>query len=139
MGNFVKVLIVDDEEEILRTIERYFSFFEGIALTTADSFEAAKQAIDDESPNVVITAVNLGDGNGLDLISIAQKYTKSTQVIVVTGASDTERVVDALELGAVDYIKKPLDMEELKQRLDEACERYRRWHKAFTSELRKTR
>jgi len=139
MGNFVKVLIVDDEEEILRTIERYFSFFEGIALTTADSFEAAKQAIDDESPNVVITDVNLGDGNGLDLISIAQKYTKSTQVIVVTGASDTERVVDALELGAVDYIKKPLDMEELKQRLDEACERYRRWHKAFTSELRKTR
>jgi len=139
MGNIVKVLIVDDEEEILRTIERYFSFFEGITLTTANSFEAAKQAINNESPNIVITDVNLGDGNGLDLIAIAQKYTKSTQVIVVTGASDTERVVDALELGAVDYIKKPLDLEELKQRLDEACERYRRWHKAFTSELRKTR
>lgn len=139
MGNIIKVLIVDDEVEILKTIEQYLSFFEGIELMTASSFESAQRIINDKEPNVVITDVNLGDGNGLELIQISQKYTKANQVIVITGVSDTTRVVDALELGAVDYIKKPLDMNILKQRLDEACSRYGRWHKIFTDELQKPR
>ena len=139
MSSIIKVLIVDDEEEILKTTERYLSFFEGIELLTASSFEAAKEIISRDEPRVVITDVNLGDGNGLELVKLAHKYTNATQVIVITGASSTTRVVDALELGAIDYIRKPLDMEELKQRLDEACERYRRWQKLFVTELRKSK
>ncbi len=139
MSKNIKVLIVDDEKEITKTIERYLTFFEGIDLFTAESYVEALKIIESEEPKVIISDVNLGDGNGLDLIKVAHKYTKSNQIIMITGASDTTKVIDALELGAVDYIKKPLDMEELKQRLDEACSRYRRWEQLIIEELKKNR
>jgi len=121
----------------LKTIERYLSFFEGIELYSASSFASAKATIEEEEPRIIITDVNLGDGSGLELVKLARQYTNANQVIVITGASDTTRVIDALELGAVDYIKKPLDMEELKLRLDEACQRCARWEKLLIEELRK--
>jgi DNA-binding response OmpR family regulator len=79
--------------------------------------------------------INLPDGNGLELVKMARKYSAVNQVIIITGYSDLSRVISALELGAVDYFTKPLDMEVMKERVFEAANRYKRWYRLVKMEL----
>ena len=136
MDNDIKVLIVDDEEEILKTIKRYLTFFDKIKIHTASSFEEASQLIEELRPSIAILDISLPDGNGLDLISRFRKYSKVNQAIIITAASDITRVLDAIDLGAVDYLRKPLDMEELRLVVNESINRFKRWRELTLDEFR---
>lgn len=135
MENQLKMLVVDDEIEIQKGIGRYFSFFEGIEIIFASSFNEAKEKFDLLRPPLCILDINLPDGNGLELVKMARKYSEANQVIIITGYSDLSRVISALELGAVDYLTKPLDMEVMKERVFEAANRYKRWYQLVKMEL----
>ncbi len=127
MGERINVLIVDDEENILKCIVSYLAFSHDLQITGVTSFRAALEAIRIHRPRISIVDVGLPDGDGLDLIRQARRMSPVNQVIMMTGADDIVRVVDALELGAMDYLVKPLDLSLLSKIVSEAIERCRRW------------
>lgn len=136
MENKINVLLVDDEVEIQKIIGNYFSLFDDVHMTFASTYEEARERIETFRPRIVISDVNLPDGNGLDLIVPARQYSPINQVIIITGASDLTKVLTALELGAIDYVCKPLDLELLRMVVFEAVNRYRRWYELIRLELK---
>ncbi|MEO5349321.1 MAG: response regulator [Magnetococcus sp. YQC-3] len=131
------VMIVDDESTITRTIKRYCMLnplFEEVAFHEACTFQEALDKLEAVSPNIIIQDINLPDGNGLQLIKQAKKKYPMIQFIVITGASDLDRAMEALSFGAVDYLKKPIDMPLLGEVMAEALRRCNRWGELLWSE-----
>jgi len=135
MNNKIQILVVDDEKEILKSIERYFSFFDDVEMLFASTFEEALEVMEKYHPRMYILDINLPDGNGLKLVKNIKQHSPANQVIMITGASDLSRVFEALEAGANDYLTKPLDMSILRSLVSEAVERFRRWYDLIKLEL----
>lgn len=125
-----RVLIVDDEPAIVRTIKRYFmlnALPEAVEFHEAFTFQESLNLLETISPNIIIQDINLPDGNGLQFIKQAKKKYPTIQFIVITGASDLDRAMEAISFGAADYLKKPINMELLAEILREAVRRCDRW------------
>jgi two-component system response regulator PilR (NtrC family) len=135
MSKKIQILVVDDEKEILKSIERYFSFFDDVEMLFASTYEQAIEIMEKEHPRMYILDINLPDGNGLKLVKIIKQHSAANQVIMITGASDLSRVFEALESGANDYLTKPLDMAILRSIVSEAVERFQRWYDLIKLEL----
>ncbi|MBF0449617.1 MAG: response regulator [Candidatus Magnetomorum sp.] len=135
MNNKIKVLVVDDEVEIQKSIGRYFSFFDDVEMLFASTYEEAVESMEKCHPRMYILDINLPDGNGLKLVKIIKQHSPANQVIMITGASDLNRVFEALESGANDYLTKPLDMAILRSIVSEAVERFQRWYDLIKLEL----
>jgi len=135
MSNKIQILVVDDEKEILKSIERYFSFFDDVEMLFASTYEQAIDLMEKYHPRMYILDINLPDGNGLKLVKIIKQHSAANQVIMITGASDLSRVFEALESGANDYLTKPLDMAILRSIVSEAVERFQRWYDLIKLEL----
>jgi len=135
MSNKIQILVVDDEKEILKSIERYFSFFDDVEMLFASTYEQAIEIMEKYHPRMYILDINLPDGNGLKLVKIVKQHSAANQVIMITGASDLSRVFEALESGANDYLTKPLDMAILRSLVSEAVERFQRWYDLIKLEL----
>jgi DNA-binding NtrC family response regulator len=133
----MKLMVVDDEPEIVRSIMRYLSFhpsFAEIEIEEATTFEEALRILEENNPVIILQDINLPDGNGLQFIRQAKKKYPIVQFIVITGASDLDRAMEALAYGAADYLKKPLDMELLSVVVGEAVNRSTRWGELLWSE-----
>ena len=136
MEEKIKVLLVDDEPEILKIVGNYFSFFDNVEIVLASGYFEAEKLIGSESPRIMITDVNLPDGNGLELVRRLRKASIANQAIVITGENDLNLVLDAMDVGAIDYLKKPFDLETLKTVVFEAVNRYRRWYDVIRLEIK---
>lgn len=126
----MKIMVVDDEVEIQNSISRYLSFmpeFDDVDVITASGFDEALERLEKESPLIILQDINLPDGNGLQMIRQVKKTYPMIQFIVITGASDLDRAMEALSYGAADYIKKPINMELLGDMVMEAKKRCDRW------------
>ncbi|MBF0380007.1 MAG: response regulator [Magnetococcales bacterium] len=133
----IKLMIVDDEPEIQRSIGRFISFqpeMESVEIINASTFEEALKLLENETPLIILQDINLPDGNGLQFIKQAKKKYPMVQFIVITGASDLDRVMEAISLGAVDYIKKPLDLESLSTVIQETMNRCKRLRELLVEE-----
>ncbi|MBF0285807.1 MAG: response regulator, partial [Magnetococcales bacterium] len=133
----IKVLIVDDEIEIRKSISRFLVFhpaFQDVQVIHASGFQEAMEAVTQHRPLVVLQDINLPDGNGLQFIKHMKRAHPMIQFIVITGASDLDRVMDAVAYGAVDYIRKPMDLDALRQVVQEAIHRCQRWADLFRDE-----
>ena len=108
----MKALIVDDEKGLRRVLSIFLSDL-GLDISTAGSLNEAKKAIDEELFHLCILDMRLPDGEGLELLKEIQKRGLPTVVIVVTAFGSIESAVNAMHLGAWDYLPKPLDMENL--------------------------
>jgi DNA-binding NtrC family response regulator len=108
--NNKKILIVEDEALFARAVAKHLQkagFECECAENLADARALAKQFL----PDLVLLDMRLPDGNGLDLI--AELIEKSIKVIVMTAYGEVSDAVQAIKLGANDYLKKPIDLEEL--------------------------
>ncbi|MBF0433994.1 MAG: response regulator [Magnetococcales bacterium] len=126
----ITMMTVDDEPEIIKSIERYMRFqpqFTDVNFVRAQSVEEALSKLEDENPAIIFQDINLPDGNGLQFIKQAKKKYPMIQFVVITGASDLDRAMEALSFGASDYVKKPLSMDLLGQIATEALGRCERW------------
>ncbi len=120
-GTPAKILVVDDQAahaEILA--EALVSV--GHQCIVATSADAAKDQLRKETVDIVITDLVLGDRDGLDLIREAQSIDPFIAVVVVTGHGTVETAVEAMQLGAVDYLRKPVDLTGLRIRVERALE-----------------
>lgn len=105
-----KILIVEDETLFARAVAKHLKRAE-FDCECAESLFDARALIKQFLPDLVLLDMRLPDGNGLDLI--AELIDKNIKVIVMTAYGEVTDAVQAMKLGANDYLKKPIDLEEL--------------------------
>ncbi len=118
-----RVLFVDDEKAIRRLFETFLSN-EGFDIRGASSLSEALESVDEGWPEVIIVDKNLPDGSGLKVLNQCREQRPDVEVIVLTGYPTLESAIDALRLGAFDYIIKPvLDLDLVSEKIRRALER----------------
>ena len=117
-----RLLIVDDEASLLDFLSILFQD-EGYEVTTARSVEEARRRLDAGSPDLVLCDILMPDGNGLDLLREIKAGDGSPPVVMMTAYTSTKSAIEAMKLGAADYVSKPFDVDELKIVAQKALER----------------
>jgi DNA-binding NtrC family response regulator len=117
----VRILVVDDEEVICDLIAGYLEQF-GYVIEKADSVKAAQELLHARPYDILITDKNMPDGGdvkegGLGLLRYTKEHRPEIEVIMMTGYGTIETAVEAMRLGAFDYVTKPFKMEELKEKI----------------------
>jgi len=107
-----RVLIVDDEELIGELLSDYLKE-KGFEPFSIVSGEEAVKYVKRLRPHVVLLDIRIPDMNGLDVLQQIHELDPTVAVIMITGMHDEETARQALKLGAVDYIAKPIDLEYL--------------------------
>lgn len=106
------ILVVDDEKSQREILEMILSG-EGYDVTTASSGEAAMKFVADRHFDLVLTDLKMTGMSGLDLLKQLTDFDKSIIVLLLTAHGTVDSAVDALRLGAFDYLQKPYDREKL--------------------------
>lgn len=117
-----QVLLVDDEPEVRQAIADTLSG-EKLIIHTADSLAAAREAIAARQFDLALLDVHLPDGNGLDLAGELSEQTPPTQTIAITGQPSLNQAMAAIRAGAADFVAKPLNIDELNDRVAVALQR----------------
>jgi DNA-binding response OmpR family regulator len=107
-----RILVVDDEAQIVRLLQKYFAS-KGYEVHTAGSGLEAVDRVKDVRPDVVLLDILMPGMGGLDTLKEIKKIDPKIGVIMVTAVIDEELAKRALELGADDYITKPIDFDYL--------------------------
>lgn len=105
-----KLLIVEDEVLFARAVMRRLQKA-GYECEHVESLQDARTIVKQFSPDIVLLDMRLPDGNGLDLL--AEFVAKNVAVIIMTAYGEISDAVNAIKQGAIDYLKKPIDLEEL--------------------------
>ena len=106
------LLLVDDDPEALEWLTE-LAKGEGFSVAQADSLRAARIHMSRLQPDVLLTDLQLPDGQGIELVKDLESR-ESTEVVLITGHASVESAVQALRLGATDYLVKPVDVERLR-------------------------
>ncbi len=113
------ILVVDDEKSQREILEMILSG-EGYDVTTASSGEAAMKFVADRHFDLVLTDLKMTGMSGLDLLKELTDFDKSIIVLLLTAHGTVDSAVDALRLGAFDYLQKPYDREKLLETISRA-------------------
>ena len=113
------ILVVDDEKSQREILEMILSG-EGYDVTTASSGEAAMKFVESRRFDLVLSDLKMTGMSGLDLLKELTNYDKSIIVILLTAHGSVDSAVDALRLGAFDYLQKPYDSEKLLETVSRA-------------------
>ena len=115
------VLIVNDERTLARSIKA-FLIDSGYDAEIAGSGEQALEQLEHVRPDVIFADVRLPGMNGIELLRRIREFDAAVPVIMMTAYGTIEGAVEAVKLGAFDYLKKPVDLDELKLLTDRARE-----------------
>ncbi len=110
--NQKKSLIVDDEAMIRLALKKLFQK-EGYSVLLASSGASALKILEEETPEIVVLDVRLPDASGLDLLKTIKGVNPETVVIMISGQADIKSSVEAMKIGAYDFLEKPLDFQEI--------------------------
>ena len=113
------ILIVDDDKIILDSLCEFLKL-EGYNAAGAESYKQAVSQLQKNKFALVITDVNLPDGSGFELLNLIKKNYPQTVVIIVTGYGTIESAVEAIKMGANDYLTKPIVDDELRLTIERA-------------------
>ena len=114
-ANAVTILVVDDEPAIRRLLRTSLTA-QGYLIVEAETASAALAEIKNYPPDVVILDLGLPDRDGLDVIAMVRQAS-AVPIVVLSSRGDERAKVEALELGADDYVTKPFGMAELVARI----------------------
>jgi DNA-binding NtrC family response regulator len=89
--------------------------------------------------DLLITDLIMPGISGLELLRSAKRSNVWTQVMVVTGHSNVQALMDAMDLGATDYLLKPLKFEELEEAITNCLKRTQRWRNALVDTIAETK
>lgn len=106
------LLLVDDDLPFLNRLARAMQS-RGFETQTADNVEAALFMIKQNPPAFAVVDMRLGDGNGLDVIAELKEIRPDSKTIMLTGYGNLATAVSAVKLGAIDYLAKPADADEI--------------------------
>jgi two-component system, response regulator RegA len=106
------LLIVEDDRSFLQRLAKALEE-RGFAVTTAESVADGLLQVEKSTPAFAIVDMRLGDGNGLDVISALKCRRPDARGIILTGYGNIATAVNAVKLGAVDYLAKPVDADDV--------------------------
>jgi DNA-binding NtrC family response regulator len=115
------ILLIDDDES-LRRVTEYNLTAAGFKVITAGSGQEGLKKFGATSPDLVVTDVQLGDMDGLDVLAMVKKEAPDTPVIIITAFGTIEMAVKAMLAGAFHFITKPFDRETLRLTCTKALE-----------------
>jgi two-component system, NtrC family, response regulator AtoC len=120
----IRLLVVDDEQSI-RKLCMTIGTSLGFACSEAESAEAVVARLDAEAPDLVLTDLKLPTQSGVELLKQIKAMLPRTEVAIMTGHGSIESAVDAMKLGAYDYIEKPFRVEKMRLLLQRMAEKIR--------------
>jgi DNA-binding NtrC family response regulator len=107
-----KILIIDDDESV-RKVLGFILEDAGYDVSKASSGDQGIESIKSERPDLVITDMKMPDGDGMTFLKQAKKLDPSIPIIILTAYGTIETAVEAMKIGAIDYITKPISRDEL--------------------------
>ncbi len=125
--NMAKILLVDDEPSILSVLGTLLKA-EGYDVTAALGGPKGKECVTSEQFDLMLTDIRMSPLNGMELLKLVHDERPSMPVIMLTAFGSVETAIDALKLGAFDYITKPFKVDELLITVQRALE----YNKAIT-------
>ncbi|MCX7732059.1 MAG: sigma-54 dependent transcriptional regulator [candidate division WOR-3 bacterium] len=128
------ILVVDDNAETLEVLERNLNAA-GYQVWTAQNVTDAVKLLQNEHFDVVITDMKMPGASGLDLIKYVRENLNDTEVMVITGYATVESAVQAVKIGAEEYLPKPFTDEELLNAVKRVLEKLRMRRAADASKI----
>lgn len=107
----LNILVLEDEPLLRKQAATYLERI-GADVTAVDSLERARKVIEDVGFDFALLDINVPDGRGVDLLKI-KGFTETTGVIIMTAQGGIQGAVEAMQLGALEYLTKPFDLAEL--------------------------
>jgi two-component system, NtrC family, response regulator AtoC len=114
-----EILILDDDKFILDSLGEFLTM-EGYQVFGAGEFEEAKRILTEQSIQIVITDLNMPNITGLEFLRYVRSHFPQAVVMVITAFGSIESAVDAIKLGAYDYLTKPIIDDELRMSIERA-------------------
>lgn len=108
----MSLLIVDDDKPFLQRLARAMES-RGYEVDTADSVAEGKRKAEATPPEYAVVDMRLDDGNGLDVVELIRKRRPDSRIVVLTGYGNIATAVTAVKLGALDYLAKPADADDV--------------------------
>jgi two-component system, NtrC family, response regulator AtoC len=120
----IKLLVVDDEQSIRRLCMTIGGSL-GFVSNEAESAESAVTRLETDPPDLVLSDLKLPNQSGVELLKQIKALLPRTEVAIMTGHGSIESAVDAMKLGAYDYIEKPFRVEKMRLLLQRMAEKVR--------------
>lgn len=114
-----KVLLVDDEEDFLNIMSERMTA-RGMDVTTAESAQEALSILDKETFDAIVMDFQMPEMDGVSALKAIKQKNPELQVILLTGYATTEKTVEAMKIGATDFLEKPADLEALTNKIKQA-------------------
>lgn len=107
-----KILVVDDDTAFCLMLKTFLQK-KGYEVENAFNAQEAQKALQEQNFDIVLTDIRLPDSDGLQILKSAKETSSATQVILMTGYTDIKTAVNAMKLGAFDYVGKPINPDEI--------------------------
>jgi DNA-binding NtrC family response regulator len=120
----IRVLLVDDEVEFVETLVKRMRK-RGLDVHGVKSGEEAIEALEHSQPEVVVMDVKMPGMNGIEVLKIIKKLNPLVEVIMLTGHASLELAMQGMESGAYDYLMKPMDLDELLYKIEDAFDSHK--------------
>jgi len=117
-----KILVVDDDEELTNTLADYLAK-QGYSVTKAYDGREALARLREVDFHMVVTDLKMPEIDGIELLQMVKEINPKVAVVVITGYGTVESAVQAIKLGAYDFIQKPLRLNELQVVIERALDR----------------
>lgn len=114
-----KVLLVDDEKEFLQIMSERMTA-RGMEVTTAESADQALAIIGKKSFDAIIMDFQMPGMDGMEALKAIKNLKPELQIILLTGYATVEKTVEAMKVGATDFLEKPADLEALAEKIKKA-------------------
>jgi DNA-binding NtrC family response regulator len=118
---YCRVLIIEDDESARTRLEREIKK-EGFVVLSAENGRIGVEILEKERPEIVLSDLKMPEMSGMEVLKRVKEVSPATQFILMSSYGDMDTVIEALRLGAFDYIKKPIDLDLLTQILGRARE-----------------
>lgn len=114
-----KVLLVDDEKEFLEIMSERMTA-RGMVVTTAQSADKALSILKKESFDAIVMDFQMPGMDGMEALKAIKGMKPELQIILLTGYATVEKTVEAMKIGATDFLEKPADLEALAEKIKKA-------------------
>ena len=131
-----KILVIDDDESLLILLKKLLEGFECELLTAGNGRDGIR-LIEQEIPDVVITDLAMPEVTGLDILKRAKEIDENIPVIIITAQDAMASTISAIQLGAYDYISKPIDQDRFRLLVKRALES-KRLHDKYSNVSKQT-
>src|SRR5437879_12759400 len=112
----MKVLVIEDEKELLHAISTYLKM-EGYVVEEAIDYQEGSERINLYEYDCILADLGLPDGNGLKLVELLKSKSLNTGVMIISARNSLEDKITGLDIGADDYLTKPFNLSELNARI----------------------